>query len=121
MMSPEPTAIPAALSSRPNVARRLTILSCAAQSCPALSFSALVWSGTGGSNLSEVLADKLEVIAFLHDRAQRVARDVRVQVLLAKEMQGPGPVDGLRDPRWLLEVQLPEAVHRRDHLPGELH
>src|SRR5215467_2263096 len=97
-MSPEPTATPAVLSSRPNLVRRLTILS-----CPVLTCSVLTRSATGGY-VGEILADELEVITFLHNRAERVAGHIRVQIGLTQEVQGLRPVDGLRNARRFGQV-----------------
>src|SRR5215813_15470768 len=102
-MSPEPTARPAARSSRPNRTSRLRIVSRSATGC----------------DVREVVADELEVIALLHDRAQCVAGGRLSEVGLAQEVQGPRPVDRLGDAWGLGEVEFAKPVHGRDHLARE--
>src|SRR6266568_7660536 len=107
MMSPDPTARPAPRSSRPKLASKPTIAACPVPACPvpacpvparsALACPVLACLGTGG-DVREVLADELEVVTLLHHGAEGVAGDHRVQVRFAEEVQGPGPVDRLRDP-----------------------
>src|SRR5271167_1093553 len=100
--SPEPTASPAARSS------------------PAKRTSKPVKgsSGTGG-DLLEVVADHLEVVSVLDHGAERVLRVGGVQLRLAEEVEGPGPVDGFRHPRRLSQVELAEPVDGGDDLAGQ--
>src|SRR5215469_15943799 len=57
-------------------------------------------SGTRG-DLFQAVADQVEIVAVLDDRAQRVASRLRCQIRLPKEPQGADPVDRLGDPRRL--------------------
>src|SRR5580704_5617541 len=75
-------------------------------------------SGTGG-DLLQVVADHLEVVPVLDDGAERVLRVAGVQVRLAEEVEGPGPVDGLRHARRLGQVELAEPVDGGDDLAGQ--
>src|SRR5216683_4295021 len=119
MMSPEPTASPAARSSLPNLTSKRTIRSRSATGGLSHRRSQPPEVSATGGDVREVVADKLEVVALLHDRAQRVAGRRLAEVGLAEEMQSPGPVDRLGDTGWLGEVQLAEPVHGRNHLTGE--
>src|SRR5215469_5335392 len=107
-MSPEPTATPAARSSRPKSVSR-----------PTKGDADAVRSATG-SDLVERGRDEFEVIAFLDDGAQGVRGGGRVEVGGAQEVQDSRPVDRLGDPRRLGEVKLAQPIDRRHHLPGQL-
>ena len=66
----------------------------------------------------EALGHRVQVGAVLDDHAHRLAKDVGVDVVGAQEQERPGPVDGLRDARRLLEVQIADLVDDLDQPPG---
>src|SRR5215472_4151499 len=107
-MSPEPTARPAARSSRPNAASRST---------------SAVWTGRAGGvipascpgsgmsgDVSEVLANEVQVVALLHDVAQGVGGGIGAEVVLAEEVKCPHPVDGLGNAGRLGQVEIAQPV-----------
>src|SRR5581483_1256828 len=102
--SPVPTTTPADLSSR----AKPVSTPVNAASLP-----------TGG-DLREVVPHQIEVVAVLDDGAERVARRPRRQLRFAEETERADPVDGLGHAGRLDQIQLPEPVHRPDHLPGQL-
>src|SRR5215472_10023585 len=71
-------------------------------------------------DLLQAVADQVEIVAVLDDRAQRVVRSLGCQLRLPKKSQGTNPVDGLRDPWRLRQVELAQPVHGAHNLPGEL-
>src|SRR5450755_4909918 len=100
--SPEPTASPAERSTAAKSTSTPTKGAC---------------SGTG-CDLFQVVPDHVEVVAFLHHRAEGVLGVLRAKVGLAEEVENANPVDGLRDPGRLGEVQLAQPVDRGHHRAG---
>src|SRR3954453_5956036 len=111
-----PMATPSARSSSPNSRSR------AAMPAGATSGG---WAAKGAAHLDpDALGHHVEVRAVLDDDRHRVAEDLLVDVVGAEQQQRAGPVDGLRDRRRLLEV---EVTHERDevdelagHVVGQL-
>src|SRR5580700_6699678 len=98
-MSPEPTGSPAARSSRANRTSTPTSGACRMVAAPSggAASGTGACSGTGG-DLRQVVAHHVQVVAFLHHRADGVLRGPGVQVGLAEEVQGADPVDRLGHP-----------------------
>src|SRR6185295_8517580 len=72
-------------------------------------------SGTGG-DLVQVRTHELEIVAILHQCAERVVHRARVQLVLAQNLEGAHPVDRFRDPGRLGEVELAQSVDGGDDL-----
>src|SRR4051794_27998941 len=68
----------------------------------------------------DAVGDHVDVRAVLDDDRHRVAERLLVDVLGAEQQQGARPVDGLRDRRRLLEVELADELHELDELAGDL-
>src|SRR4051812_18395649 len=100
-----PIATPSARSSSPNSRSR------AAMPAGATSGGG---AAKGAAHLDpDALGHHVEVRAVLDDDRHRVAEDLLVDVVGAEQQQRPRPVDGLRDRRRLLEV---EIAHQRDEV-----
>src|SRR5215469_7318426 len=103
MISPVPTASPAARSSRAK-----------STSTPTIGAS----SGTG-RDLFQVVPRHVEVVAFLHHGTERVLRQLGVQLGRsgpAEEVEGARPVDRLGDAGRLGQVELTQPVDGGYHL-----
>src|SRR5580693_2676708 len=106
--SPEPTASPAARNSPANLTSRPVNGTRSSSAAP----------GTGG-DLLQVVQDHLEIVPVLDHGAQRVPGVG--QVRFAEEIEGAGPVDGLRHSRWLGQVELAEPLDGGHLLTGQRH
>src|ERR1039458_9002570 len=85
--------------------------------------SANSMSSMGGRRLdqrSELAAGTLCVLSILEHRAKRAGRARLVEHVATEGVHRPGPVDGLGDPRSLVEAHRPKRLNGLGDLPGQL-
>ena len=108
-----PTVTPSARSSRPNASSR----------CVRSPLEELGRAGSPASSLidefGELRLDAPEVVAILDRPAEAGARGFRSDRVGAQESECLGPVDRLRGPRQLDEIELSDAPHGPRHGAGE--
>src|SRR6187549_630309 len=66
-----------------------------------------------------LVSNRLDVLAVLEDRAERLLDDLRVDLLAAESGECLGPVDRLRDTGRLREIERAEPAHERRRLLRE--
>ena len=112
---PGPTSIPTSRSTRPKVTTCRTIaLPCTRPTVPPRSARLLDEAGEG------LVANRLDVLAVLEHRAERLLDDLGVDLLAAERGERVRPVDRLRDAGRLREVEHAQPAHEGRGLGGEL-
>src|SRR4051795_7263167 len=114
-----PTATPSPRSSSPNSSRWAARPGGASSGAVAPYSAALRLAGGRGTDRelhADALGDDVEVGAVLDDDRHRLDEDLVVDVVGAEQQQRPRPVDGLRDRRRLLEVELADHGDDLDEL-----